>query len=55
MVIFLDDLQWADLASLQFLKNILTGSGMNYFFLILSYRDNEVGEFHQVMDFLRVC
>ncbi len=52
LVVFLDDLQWSDLASLQFLKNILTGSGMNYFFLILSYRDNEVGEFHQVMDFL---
>ena len=53
VVLFLEDLQWADLASLQFMKNILTGSGINYFFLILSFRDNEVSEFHQVMDFLR--
>lgn len=53
VVVFLDDLQWADVASLQFLRNILTGSGLNYFFLILSYRDNEVGEFHQIMDFLK--
>ncbi|MBN1364721.1 MAG: diguanylate cyclase [Syntrophaceae bacterium] len=53
IVLFLDDLQWSDLASLQFLKNILTGSELNYFFLIISYRDNEVGETHQVMDFLK--
>ncbi|MBN1548017.1 MAG: AAA family ATPase, partial [Syntrophaceae bacterium] len=53
VALFLDDLQWADSASLQLLQNILTGSGLNYFFLILSYRDNEVNESHPVMDFLR--
>ncbi|MDY6904320.1 MAG: diguanylate cyclase [Thermodesulfobacteriota bacterium] len=53
IALLLDDLQWADLASLELLKNILTGSGPDYFFLILSYRDNEVGESHPVMDFLR--
>ncbi|MDY6905125.1 MAG: diguanylate cyclase [Thermodesulfobacteriota bacterium] len=53
VVLFLDDLQWADLASLQFLKNILTGSTLDYFYLIISYRDNDDGEAYQVMDFLR--
>ena len=53
VALFLDDLQWADLASLQLMKNILTGSDLNHFFLILSYRDNEVSDSHPVMDFLR--
>lgn len=52
VVLFLDDLQWADLASLQFLKTILTGSNLNYFYLIVSYRDNDESETHQVVDVL---
>ncbi|MBN1363622.1 MAG: diguanylate cyclase [Syntrophaceae bacterium] len=53
VALFLDDLQWADLASLRLMKNILTNPDIHYLFLILSYRDNEVGEFHPVTDFLR--
>ena len=42
LVIFLDDLQWADLASLKLMKLIMEKSDINYLLLIGSYRDNEV-------------
>ncbi|MEQ9811751.1 MAG: serine/threonine-protein kinase PknK, partial [Azospirillaceae bacterium] len=46
LVIFIDDLQWADLASLQLLET-LAGSGRAAHLLILgAYRDNEVGPGH---------
>ncbi|MBN1365182.1 MAG: AAA family ATPase [Syntrophaceae bacterium] len=52
VVLFLDDLQWADMASLQLMKNILPGD-IQYLFIIFSYRDNEVDETHPVADFLK--
>ena len=52
VALFLDDLQWADMASLQFMKNILRGD-IHYLFIIFSYRDNEVDETHPVADFLK--
>jgi len=42
----LDDLQWADAASLQLLKNITTSPDVNYLYLIGSYRDNETNRHH---------
>ena len=42
LVIFLDDLQWADSATLGLLQPLLTGSEIGSFFLIGAYRDNEV-------------
>ena len=42
LVIFLDDLQWADLASLKLMKLIMEKSDINYLLLIGSYRENEV-------------
>lgn len=46
LVIFVDDLQWADLPSLQLLES-LAGSGRAAHLLILgAYRDNEVGPGH---------
>ncbi|HEY9683624.1 MAG TPA: AAA family ATPase [Oculatellaceae cyanobacterium] len=46
LVLFLDDLQWADSDSLQLIKNlIIEGSGLNLL-LIGSFRDNEVGPEH---------
>ncbi len=52
VALFLDDLQWADRASLQFMKNIMLGD-IHHLFLIFSYRDNEVDEMHPVTDFLK--
>jgi predicted ATPase/signal transduction histidine kinase/tRNA A-37 threonylcarbamoyl transferase component Bud32 len=44
LVIFLDDLQWADLASLSFLQLLMQNSGN---LLVLgAYRDNEVSSIH---------
>ncbi len=45
LVLFLDDLQWADIPSLHLLKSILTGSYRHIFF-VCSYRSNEINETH---------
>ncbi|MFZ4554798.1 MAG: ATP-binding protein, partial [Pseudanabaena sp.] len=44
LVLFLDDLQWADLASLQLLKLLMSDNG--YLLLLGAYRDNEVSPTH---------
>lgn len=48
LVLFLDDLQWADGASLELLEHLLTASGLRGFLLVGAYRDNEVGPAHPV-------
>ena len=42
LVIFLDDLQWADRSSLNLLQQLMTASDRGYLYLIGAYRDNEV-------------
>jgi predicted ATPase/signal transduction histidine kinase len=42
LAIFLDDLQWADLPSLQLLERFMTDVETTHMFLIGAYRDNEV-------------
>jgi predicted ATPase/signal transduction histidine kinase/tRNA A-37 threonylcarbamoyl transferase component Bud32 len=49
LVIFLDDLQWADSASLQLIKLLMSESNSQYLFLIGAYRDNEVTPAHPLM------
>ncbi len=49
MVIFLDDLQWADHASLQLMENILTNIKSKYLLAIGAYRDNEVKADHYLL------
>ncbi|HEY9300551.1 MAG TPA: AAA family ATPase, partial [Phormidium sp.] len=49
LVIFLDDLQWADLASLNLIKLLISGSDNRYLLLIGAYRDNEVFPAHPLM------
>jgi predicted ATPase/signal transduction histidine kinase len=44
LVIFLDDLQWADSASLNLLKLLMEDSG--YLLILGAYRDNEVSPVH---------
>ena len=46
LVLFLDDLQWADPASLSLLSEIGADSDAGHLWLIGVYRDNEVGEDH---------
>src|SRR5919202_1419003 len=49
LVVFLDDLQWADSASLKLLQLMMTDSETQYLFLIGAYRDNEVNPTHPLM------
>ncbi|MEG4344828.1 ATP-binding sensor histidine kinase [Microcoleus sp. A003_D6] len=49
LVIFLDDLQWADSATLKLLEVMMTDAQTRYLFLIGAYRDNEVDPGHPLM------
>ena len=49
LVIFLDDLQWADLASLNLIKLLISATDNRYILLIGAYRDNEVFPAHPLM------
>jgi PAS domain S-box-containing protein len=49
LVIFLDDLQWADSASLNLLELLMSDEQIQYLFLIGAYRDNEVSLIHPLM------
>ncbi|WP_414573385.1 AAA family ATPase [Nostoc sp. CCY 9925] len=49
LVIFLDDLQWADSASLKFLQLLMNEASLGYLLLIGAYRDNEVSIAHPLM------
>ena len=46
LVIFLDDLQWVDPASLKLIEMILAADDIGHLLLIASYRDNEVSAGH---------
>jgi serine/threonine protein kinase len=46
LVIFLDDLQWADLASLKSIELMMSDEQSQYLFMIGAYRDNEVSQTH---------
>ncbi|MBD1834949.1 AAA family ATPase [Cyanobacteria bacterium FACHB-472] len=46
LVIFLDDLQWVDSATLKLIELIMTDVQTQYLFLIGAYRDNEVNCSH---------
>ncbi|WNG13824.1 AAA family ATPase [Cystobacter fuscus] len=52
MVVFLDDLQWADLASLQWLARMLSQPERLPVLWIGAYRDNEVSSTHSLMQVL---
>src|SRR6476661_3598840 len=49
LVIFLDDLQWADSASLKLIQLIMTDPDSKYLLLIGAYRDNEVSPTHPLI------
>jgi predicted ATPase/signal transduction histidine kinase/tRNA A-37 threonylcarbamoyl transferase component Bud32/DNA-binding NarL/FixJ family response regulator len=49
LVLFLDDLQWADLASLKLIQLLACEPNSQYLLLIGAYRDNEVSATHPLM------
>jgi predicted ATPase/signal transduction histidine kinase len=49
LVLFLDDLQWIDLASLNLIKNLITEPQTQYLYIIGAYRDEEVSGSHPLM------
>jgi diguanylate cyclase (GGDEF)-like protein len=46
LVIFIDDLQWADTASIKLFKSIVTDPNTQYILAIAAYRNNEVSKLH---------
>lgn len=48
-VLFLDDLQWIDISSLNLVQKILSDASLKYFLLIGAYRHNEVDEGHPLL------
>ena len=49
LVMFLDDLQWADSASLNLMQLLMSGWEGGYLLVIGAYRDNEVSPVHPLM------
>ncbi len=52
LVIFLDDLQWADQATLDLIEVIMGNPDSRYLYLIGAYRGNEVSDLHPLMRML---
>lgn len=52
MVMFLDDLQWADLPSLNILESLLTSLSCKHILIIGAYRSNEIDESHPLVGLL---
>lgn len=52
LVIFFDDMQWADLASLRLLQTLMEDDRIRHFLFIAAYRDNEVTHSHPLTPFL---
>jgi PAS domain S-box-containing protein len=46
LTVFLDDMQWADSATLNLIQTVITGSSIQYLCFILAYRDNEIDIVH---------
>jgi predicted ATPase len=49
LVLFLDDLQWLDAATLDLLEHLVTHADVRHLLLVGAYRDNEVGPAHPLM------
>ncbi len=49
LILFLDDLQWIDAASLKLFEHLVAHSALRHLLLIGAYRDNEVAPAHPLM------
>ena len=54
LALFLDDLQWLDVATLQLLEHLATHPEVRYVLLIGAYRDNEVDASHPLPPILNI-
>ncbi len=52
LVLFLDDLQWADLATLELLQHLLSDADLEHLLFIGAYRDDEVDANHPLTHLL---
>ncbi|WP_437652593.1 trifunctional serine/threonine-protein kinase/ATP-binding protein/sensor histidine kinase [Sorangium sp. So ce1182] len=52
LVLFIDDLQWVDSASLDLCSALMSEPGRYHLFILGAYRDNEVSALHPLMLFL---
>ncbi len=52
LVLFLDDLQWSDVATLEFLEFLVTSQEIKGLFLILGFRDTKADESEDLQGFL---
>ena len=51
-VVFIDDLQWADLPSLNLIRQLISSSDIKYFLMLGAYRDNEISSTHPLVHIL---
>jgi len=49
IIVFIDDLQWADSPTIELIEYIMQGGGIANLMLIGAYRSNEVGASHRLM------
>jgi len=54
LVLFLDDLQWSDVATIDLLEHLLTHPDLRHLLVIGAYRDHEVGAAHPLAPSLEV-
>ena len=52
LALFLDDLQWLDQATLNFLERLIGAGGVPQLLLVGAYRDNEINEDHPLFSLL---
>ncbi|SFK89279.1 helix-turn-helix transcriptional regulator [Brevibacillus centrosporus] len=50
LILFLDDLQWADQATLHFIRLLFTEQGSRHLLVVGAYRENEVSDSHPLLE-----
>lgn len=53
LILFLEDLQWSDVPTLHMIEFIISNPNLRYLFLIISYRNDEITEYHPLTTSLK--
>ncbi len=53
LVLFLDDLQWADRASIKLLEFLMRDTDLSHLLIVGAYRENELGEEHPLLNVIK--